>query len=400
MQASSSTRPTSDTYTFWGGALSLFSGKVRSYLIKKGLPYREFYSVHPEFSARVYPTVRLRVTPIVETPQGEVLQDSTAIILALEQSLPARPMVPATPLQRVLAHLLDAYATEHLLLPAMHYRWAEPHVSAQRSFLDAEFGRVSYLGNDRAARNAAGARMMAYFSNMLGSLGGTPETAPAIEAVYLDLLERLDEHFQYFPYLLGGHPSIADFGFMAPLYAHLGRDPVPSRLMALRAPNVKRWVERMNLAVIPDGEFPDQAPAFLPDDALPPTLEPVLQMLFQDWTPELLANVQAYHDWLAAAPQRPEGTLLSVDGKRRVHPALGPIHYPLRDVTVHRASAPQTLWHFDLMLQYVRSLDGAAKQRWDALMERVGGQAAMGTRLQRPIVRKDYVLTLGGEPGR
>ena len=276
MQASSSTRPTSDTYTFWGGALSLFSGKVRSYLIKKGLPYREFYSVHPEFSARVYPTVRLRVTPIVETPQGEVLQDSTAIILALEQSLPARPMVPATPLQRVLAHLLDAYATEHLLLPAMHYRWAEPHVSAQRSFLDAEFGRVSYLGNDRAARNAAGARMMAYFSNMLGSLGGTPETAPAIEAVYLDLLERLDEHFQYFPYLLGGHPSIADFGFMAPLYAHLGRDPVPSRLMALRAPNVKRWVERMNLAVIPDGEFPDQAPAFLPDDALPPTLEPVL----------------------------------------------------------------------------------------------------------------------------
>ena len=400
MQASSSTRPTSDTYTFWGGALSLFSGKVRSYLIKKGLPYREFYSVHPEFSARVYPTVRLRVTPIVETPQGEVLQDSTAIILALEQSLPARPMVPATPLQRVLAHLLDAYATEHLLLPAMHYRWAEPHVSEQRSFLDAEFGRVSYLGNDRAARNAAGARMMAYFSNMLGSLGGTPETAPAIEAVYLDLLERLDEHFQYFPYLLGGHPSIADFGFMAPLYAHLGRDPVPSRLMALRAPNVKRWVERMNLAVIPDGEFPDQAPAFLPDDALPPTLEPVLQMLFQDWTPELLANVQAYHDWLAAAPQRPEGTLLSVDGKRRVHPALGPIHYPLRDVTVHRASAPQTLWHFDLMLQYVRSLDGAAKQRWDALMERVGGQAAMGTRLQRPIVRKDYVLTLGGEPGR
>lgn len=400
MQTPSSTQPTSDTYTFWGGALSLFSGKVRSYLIKKGVPYREFYSVHPEFNARVYPIVRLRVTPIVETPQGEVLQDSTAIILALEQSLPARPMVPATPLQRVLAHLLDAYATEHLLLPAMHYRWAEPHVSEQRRFLDAEFGRVSYLGNDRAARNAAGARMMGYFSNMLGGLGGTPETAPAIEAVYLDLLERLDEHFQHHPYLLGGHPSLADFGFMAPLYAHLGRDPVPARLMALRAPNVKRWVERMNLAVIPDGEFPDQAPAFLPDDALPPTLEPVLQMLFQDWTPELLANVQAYHDWLAAEPQRPEGTLLSVDGKRRVHPSLGPIHYPLRGVTVQRASAPQTLWHFDLVQQCVRSLDGAAKQRWDALMERVGGQVAMGIRLQRPIVRKDYVLTLGGEAGR
>jgi len=101
-----------------------------------------------------------------------------------------------------------------------------------------------------------------------------------------------------------------------------------------------------------------------------------------------------------AEPQRPEGTLLSVDGKRRVHPSLGPIHYPLRGTAVHRASAPQTLWHFDLVQQCVRSLDGAAKQRWDTLMERVGGQTAMGIRLQRPIVRKDYVLTLGGEPGR
>ena len=35
-----------------------------------------------------------------------------------------------------------------------------------------------------------------------------------------------------YPYLLGGRPSIADFGFMAPLFAHLGRDPVPAALAA------------------------------------------------------------------------------------------------------------------------------------------------------------------------
>ena len=73
------------------------------------------------------------------------------------------------------------------------------------------------------------------------------------------MLDALDVHFQHYPYLLGGLPSIADFGSMAPLFAHLGRDPVPSSLMKNRAPNVHRWTERMNLPAIADGEFPEQA---------------------------------------------------------------------------------------------------------------------------------------------
>src|SRR3990167_7414283 len=163
------TRP-SDRYTLWGGALSLFSGKVRAYLIKKGIAYREFYASHPDFQARMRPIVRLGVTPILETPQGEVLQDSTAIIEFMEGRLTANPMIPSTPLQRTVAWLLDAYATEHLLLPAMHFRWGEPYLSEQRHFLHAEFGRVAYIGNDREAQRAAGARMIAYFSGMLASM--------------------------------------------------------------------------------------------------------------------------------------------------------------------------------------------------------------------------------------
>ena len=219
------TRPHDDIYTFWGGALSLFSGKVRSYLIKKGISYREFYASHPDFKERLRPIVRLGVTPLLETPQGEVLQDSTAIIEVLEQRLASRPMWPATPVQRIVARLFDAYGTEHLMLAAMHFRWSEPYLSEQRHFLNAEFGRVAHLGTDRETRLAAGAQMISYFSGMAAKLGITPETAPAIEAEYFDLLDLLDIHFQHVPYVLGGHPSIADFGMMAPLYAHLGRDP-------------------------------------------------------------------------------------------------------------------------------------------------------------------------------
>ena len=389
------TRPTAHSYTLWGGALSLFSGKVRSYLIKKGIPYREFYASHPDFKERLRPIVRLGVTPLLETPQGEVLQDSTAIIEFMEQRLAIKSMMPATPAQRVVARLFDAYGTEHLLLAAMHFRWSEPYLSEQRPFLNAEFGRVAYIGTDRETRLAAGARMISYFSGMAAALGITAETAPAIETAYFDLLDLLDNHFQHVPYLLGGHPSIADFGMLAPLYAHLGRDPAPARLMALRAPNVARWVERMNLGVIEDAEFPDCTPTFPDDDALPPTIEPILSLMFRDWTPELQANSRCYNDWVAAHPQMPSGQLVCLDGKRRVHPTLDLIDYPLRGVTIRRACAPQTLWHFDLAATEARALTGAERERCAALMQRVGGEAALAITLSRPMHREDYVLTLG-----
>ena len=389
------TAPKDGIYTLWGGALSLYSGKVRAYLIKKGIPYREFYSSHPEFQQRVRPVVRLSVTPILETPNGDVLQDSTEIITALEANLLGRAMIPTTPVLRTVATLLDAFATEHLLLAAMHYRWAEPYVSKQREFLCAEFGRVSYLGSDREARNAAGTRMMSYFGAVLNSLGGNSTTAPAIEAAYLELLERLDVHFQHVPYLLGGHPSIADFGFMAPLFAHLGRDPEPAYFMALRAPNVMRWKERMNLAVIEDAEFPDIAAEFPTDDNVPPTLEPILELIFRDWTPELQANADCFNAWLTANPDLPSGHLVCLDSKRRVHPSIGPINYHWRDVNMYRASAPQTLWHFNKAQQLGRELFGQSRKKFDALIERVNGQEAMNIKISRTLIRNDYVLALG-----
>ena len=64
------TRPRGNTYTLWGGALSLYTGKVRSYLIKAGIPYREYYTNHTEYRERVLPVVRLGVAPILETPDG------------------------------------------------------------------------------------------------------------------------------------------------------------------------------------------------------------------------------------------------------------------------------------------------------------------------------------------
>ncbi len=378
-----------DTMTLWGSPHSLYTGKVRSYLIKKGLPFREQTLAHPRFQAEIVPAVRHMVVPVLELADGTLLQDSSEIIETLEARYPEQPMLPSTPVQRCVALLLDAYGTEGLLAPGMHYRWS--YRAEQEAFLQAEFGRAVSHGASREERNAAGRALMDYFSNFLPGLGVTVETIPAIEASYEALLEVLDAHFQCHPYLLGNRPSIADFGFMAPLFAHLARDPVPAHLMKLKAPNVFRWTERMNLANVPDGEFPECHGEWLADDAIPASLEPVLAHIFADWGPQWLADAALFNTWCG---DQPAGTAVEVRGERKVHQTLGMVTAPLRGVPMTRASAPNGLWLLDKALAANAAMDGAAAERSQALIARTGGEAVMAIRLARGMRRDDYALVL------
>ncbi|MFO1394224.1 MAG: glutathione S-transferase family protein [Steroidobacteraceae bacterium] len=380
-------------YVLWGTAHSLYTGKVRSYLRKKGLPFVERYPSDPEFGSRIVPAIRHVVVPVVEAPDGAILQDTTEIIERLEVAHPGPAMLPPGPVQAVAAGLIDAFGCEALLPAAMHYRWS--YRTEQETFLAAEFGRSVYAGPDRNQQRRAGAEVMAYFNSFLPALGITPGTIPTFEAAYLEFLDALDVHLQQWPYLLGGRPSIADFGLMAPLYAHLGRDPVPASLMKNRAPNVFRWTERMNTPGLADPEFARVPTEWLPDDAIPPSLEPLLEILFRDWTPELEANAACYAAWLATDPARPTGTPVTVGEERKIHPTLGPIEHAWRGVTVRRASAPHGLWHFERAAARARELQGADRSRLTELLDRVGGRKAMALELRRPMRRDDFLLVLG-----
>jgi len=384
---------TTDVYTLWGAAHSYYTGKIRSYMIKKGIAFRELYPPHPRFQAHVAPSVGLMVVPILETPDGRVIQDTSEMIDHFEARFPQPLMIPQAPVQRAVAWLLGAFGSEGLLAPGMHYRWS--YRAQQENFLRAEFGRASHSGPDRKARLAAGEQLMSYFSGFLPFLGVNAETIPTIEAAYEELLDALDVHFQHYPYMMGGRPSIADFGLMAPLFAHLARDPVPATLMKNVAPNVYRWTERMNLAGIADGEFWDCPESYPADDEIPATLEPVLRLMFQDWGAELLADAAFYNAWVAGNPGLPAGHLVSATGERKVHPTLGFLEYRWRGCTVHRASAPHGLWHFDKAASYGRALGGEARARFTALVHRTGGEHVMAIELSRPLKRENYVLVLG-----
>ena len=379
-------------YTLWGASVSFYTGKIRSYLIKKGVPFRELYPSSPEFHTRIVPVVGNFVVPVLETPQGEIIQDTTDMIEHFEARSAQPLMVPDTPVQRAVAWLLSAFASEGLVQASMSYRW---HYRDKNSdFLRREFGRVVHAGPDRAERDQAGSELMSYFSDYLVHLGITAETVPAIEETGGELLDALDIHFQSHPYILGGRPSIADCSLMGMLYIHMARDPFPSMILKNHAPNVYCWTERMNLANIADPEFPDYPEAYLPGDEIPATLEPVLKLAFQDWGAELLANARFFNAWVAENSSLAAGHLVSADGERRIHPTLGFLDYDWRGCTVRRASAPHGLWHFDKAAAHARGLGSEARQRFDALVERCGGEQVMAIAPARPMKRENYALVL------
>jgi glutathione S-transferase len=379
-------------YQLWALPHSLYAGKARSYLTKKGIGFDERMSSDPRFLGEVVEAVGHRVLPVLETPAGELIQDTSAIIDHCEAHHPEPVLCPPGGVQRVVAAFLDAFGSNYLLPLAMHYRWS--YREQQELFLRTEFARGIPIDVPFPDRLELAGKLMARFNGFLPNLGVTPEAIPAMEESYRELLAVLEAHLRVHPYLLGGRPSLADFGMMAPLYAHLARDPVPAFLMRTTAPSVARWTERMNTAAIEDTAYPDPGGSFPGDDAIPDTLEPVLALAFADWTPGLRDDAAQFERWLATLPNVKPGSLVSHDGRRQVHPHVGRISYAWRGTTIERASQPHSLWHLARARKEAAGLASAASERLRGLLERTGGAEIMAIAPSREITRKDNVLVL------
>ena len=68
------------TYTLWGTAHSFYTGKIRSYLVKKGVAFRELYPDPPAVPGEDRAGVGMMVVPVLETPDGQILQDTSDMI--------------------------------------------------------------------------------------------------------------------------------------------------------------------------------------------------------------------------------------------------------------------------------------------------------------------------------
>jgi glutathione S-transferase len=326
--------------TIYGAPVGMWTGKIRSYLRKQSIPYIERLPTDQVFQREVMPTVKRFINPVIRFADGTIVQDTADIIDHLERHGYARFSVyPKSPLQYTVARALDLFGGEGVVRAAMHYRWS--YRDYNESFLRHEFG-LAYraIGMTQSAIDQQLDGFMGYLNSYLPKLGITEKTASAIEAAYEDLLAALDAHFRVCPYLLGGQPTVADFGLIANLFAHLGRDPYPADLMKRQAPSVFRWTERM-MANDPDmPEFPNAAFALADQDVLPETLSPVLKLMAQDYLPELKMAVSHADAWLAKQEHVAAGSI--VGGKPTVR-TIGQGSFTLRGVQLDTVVWPYSL---------------------------------------------------------
>jgi glutathione S-transferase len=332
--------PHEGRYRFYAAEISYFSGKPRPALRYKHVPFDEILPTPQAYREVIRPRTGLAQIPVLVTPEDEVFQDSSVILDEIERRFPDPPLYPTTPRQRMLGYLLELYVDEFLLVPAVHYRWSyeESKTKALADFVASAGPSDDAL---KLAENVQGfARLM----------GVSPETIPAIEAHTTELLRAFDAHLAVHPYVLGGRPSLGDCALTGLLYAHLYLDAVPGKLMREIAPRVCHWVERMNH---PD---PESFGSWIPDDAIPPTMRPIVELLARDAVPFVLDVARAFARWAEETSVR-EGFL----------PRVVTMHATsLRGLRFDRITTPYTVWMVQRVTDVYRSVAPGERAAVDA----------------------------------
>ncbi|MCP5041029.1 MAG: glutathione S-transferase family protein [bacterium] len=347
-------------YIFHAADVSYFSGKVRPAFAHKSLWMREVMPDILEIKRRT----GLNYFPAVETPGGDLWQDTSDILDQLEAAHPDPPLIPAAPVQRVVAYLIELYGDEMGILPAMHYRWS----------FDESIAKIGVDFATPTSNEAGGAKFAQRMKGTLPMLGITAETIPAIEAHTRELLDHLSAHFRAHRYLLGDAMSLADCGLMGPFYGHLFRDAVPQRLLYATAFHVCAWIERVNRP-------PRSQGGWLAADPLPETLEPVLQTMAEA-VPMVVASIETTDAWAAenAKPGEP------------VPRATGVAPATYRDVELTPAARAYTLWMVQRPLDAYRALAAAEREKVDAALAGTGWEALLALDPRHRVEKQNYLV--------
>ena len=398
-------------YRLFSWEHSYFSGKVRAFLRYKAafgeLAYEDILATPDLIQGLLVPATQTNVVPQLLAPDGSWVQDSSEIIDYCERAHPSPPVIPSAdsaPAQRLACHLIELLADEWMVVWAFFERWQYGRATVQpnhAAFNEQQWGAVFAPGADGLGRRGT-ARMLFdgpfgvanAFENPRGifaglvALGATEHTAPAWEASNDGLLAVLETHFGVHDFVLGGLPSLADFGLLGPLYAHLYRDPVAGFALRTRFPLVTEWVERTNgtnalnartygqkLYSLDAGGKLVARPAtgdggaWLGDDRIPPTLRPVLEVFFREMWPMLKSTLVTLRAYLksgkhASAGELPGKTFTASPGFEALQTGDGPLthEFEIGGLRARRMVVPYHVWMLqrlaDVLSECVRSESG------------------------------------------
>jgi glutathione S-transferase len=283
------------SYTIYGNELSPYSIKVRSYFRYKRIPH-EWLIRNSRTEEEFRKHAKLPLIPLVVTPEGQGLQDSTPILERFEKLVPDPSIHPADPALAFLSALIEEYGDEWGNKPMFHYRWFyEPD---QRS-AGERIARSMMPDLDDAGVAGAVEMVKGRMIPRLKLVGSSPETKGQLEGSYRRQLVILESHLESRPYLFGKRPVLADFGLYAQIY-QCSTDPTAGAILD-GSPHVLAWTRRM-LDPRNEGELETWSTL---RGTLLPLLRDEIGVTFFPWT---LANARA----LAAGEKE---FSLTLDGK-------------------------------------------------------------------------------------
>jgi glutathione S-transferase len=265
-----------NVFRIFGSELSPYSIKIRSYFRYKGIAH-EWIVRNMNNMAEFQQHAKLPLIPLVLSPDGEAMQDSTPIIERMEGLFPEPSVHPTDPALAFASALIEEYGDEWGNKPMFHYRW---FYEADQESCAERIVRENLPGAPEEQIRSTAETIRARMVPRLSFVGSSPATKDHIEDSFRRQLTILEQHLARRPYLFGGRPALADFGLYAQLYES-STDPTPSVIMAA-APNVLAWTQRM-LDPKVEGEMESWT-------ALEPTLLPLLRdeiaAVFLPWSTE------------------------------------------------------------------------------------------------------------------
>jgi glutathione S-transferase len=273
--------PMAAPYRIYGGEMSPYSVKVRSYCRYKGIPH-EWIVRNSETQAEYQKYAKLPIIPLVVTPDDEGIQDSTPILERLEGIFPKPSIHPDDPVCAFVSVLIEEFGDEWGNKWMFHYRWAR---DVDQIACAGRIARTMMPGVDEQQHAAMTAQVRERMVGRVWFVGSSEQTAPQIEESFLEALDQIEAHLQTRAYLFGDRPAFGDFG-LAPQIYEAWTDPTIGAYIEGRHPRLLGWLQRMCWPRI-DGDFERWSD-------LEPTLLPVLERhvggLFVPWT---LANAAA-----------------------------------------------------------------------------------------------------------
>lgn len=226
-------------YTVYKLDISYFSGKLEAYLRYKEIPHKLVDCNSIKHFHKIDRKTGTMKIPAIEMSDGKWLYDTTPMIQWLDKKHADSPVYPADPALRFVALLLEDYGDEWLWRPAMWWRWVP---KASRVTLGRRIAAVYSKPLAIPIGFYFGKRQL---NEWLWNDGVDKNNSQAVRDMLFRELEFLEPLFEEQPFVLGSHPSIADFGYFGSFFRHFGNDPVSAEVMRRQGSNTYEWLSRL-----------------------------------------------------------------------------------------------------------------------------------------------------------